>query len=515
MKVIVVEDEPNSLMGMKKAVESLDMEIALFTSSHAEEAMEIIAEHRPDLIVTDIMLPGMTGLDLVEHFAGEHYHPKVIVVSGYSDFEYAQRSIRFGAADYLLKPFDTEEFAEKVRKSLLLIRQEKDQVRYLHEQHTFAQMGNQLMRDNYLNDFCLKHTPLEEHLYQRLKLWNLAWLADYSYWVIVIDAKGFPDGRPAGKNDALQTFAIGNILGEMLAGYDETAFFKDSKQRWVVMTANAEVRESIHSVAEVVKRYQYIDLAIGISAAAHLFEQIHFGYQEAVRNFRMDSLSERTESPGDPDSSLSNGVTPDEMATLICRLDEESVARAVNRFVRDTVMLDGTQNRGDITRGVLNYLSQIHDSLSVKTGKELEEIPMSVWESFDECATLQEYQQVLRNYLTDLSRRLFAPKTNALVERAMEKMAVSYMEDITLSRVAEELSIHPVWLSQVFKKETGHTFTDYLAELRITRAKTLLRETSMKIYEIAAAVGYHDLQYFGTLFKKKTGETPKEFRYGK
>ncbi|ALS28722.1 AraC family transcriptional regulator [Paenibacillus sp. 32O-W] len=89
------------------------------------------------------------------------------------------------------------------------------------------------------------------------------------------------------------------------------------------------------------------------------------------------------------------------------------------------------------------------------------------------------------------------------------------MEDITLSKIAEELSIHPVWLSQVFKKETGQTFTDYLTDLRINRAKTLLRETSMKVYEIATAVGYNDLQYFGSLFKKKTGETPKAFRYGK
>ncbi|HUC94083.1 MAG TPA: response regulator [Paenibacillus sp.] len=516
MKVIVVEDEPNSLMGMKRAVESMEMDLSLFTSNHAEEAMGIIAEHRPDLIVTDIMLPGMTGLDLVEHFVGEHYQPKVIVVSGYSDFEYAQRSIRFGAVDYLLKPFHTEEFAEKVRKSLLQIRQEKEQNDHLQQQHTYAQMGNRLMRDNYLNDFCLKFTPLEEHIYQRLKLWNLAWLADQSYSIIVMDTKGYPDGKPIGRNYALQTFAIGNILNEVLANYAATVFFKDAKHRWVVITGNDKVQELTDSIVDSVQSYQKIELALGVSAKMELFEHIHSAYQDALKTFRIHSLSDHSEFFHESDSSESSGyVTPDQMVSLLCEQNEESIARAVNQFVRETVMLEGTASREDIIRGVLNYLSQIHVSLSEKTTKDLEEIPMSVWERFDECTTIQAYQQVLRDYLTNLSRQLFAPKMNAIVERALDKMAAAYMEDVTLSKVADELSIHPVWLSQVFKKETGQTFTDYLADLRINRAKTLLRETSMKIYEIAAAVGYNDLQYFGSLFKKKTGETPKEFRYGK
>ncbi|MFX8098759.1 helix-turn-helix transcriptional regulator, partial [Acinetobacter baumannii] len=77
------------------------------------------------------------------------------------------------------------------------------------------------------------------------------------------------------------------------------------------------------------------------------------------------------------------------------------------------------------------------------------------------------------------------------------------------------LSIHPVWLSQLFKKETGQTYLDYLTNARIKRAKQLLRETSMKIYEIAENIGYRDLKHFGHLFKKRTGRTPKEYRFGK
>ena len=89
------------------------------------------------------------------------------------------------------------------------------------------------------------------------------------------------------------------------------------------------------------------------------------------------------------------------------------------------------------------------------------------------------------------------------------------MEDLTLQIIADELSLHPVWLSQLFKKELGQTYVNFLTEKRIEKAKEMLRETSLKIYEIAESVGYHNLQHFGIVFKKHTGQTPKEYRYGK
>ncbi|WP_424768397.1 response regulator transcription factor [Paenibacillus sp. sgz302251] len=516
MKVILVEDEPNSLMGMKRAFEGMDTEVSLFTSNFAEEAMEIISEHKPELIVTDIMLPGMTGLDLIEHSIGEHYRPKIIIVSGYNDFEYAQRSIRFGAVDYLLKPFQTMEFSEKIRKALLLIQQEKEQSNYQQQQHTFARMGNQLMRDNYLTDFCMKHTPLDEHNYQRLKLWNLEWLADQSYSIFVLDTKGYPDGKPGGRNYALQTFAIGNILAEVLRECTQTVFFKDLKHRWIVITGNDHVPELMESIIYNVRRFQKIELAIGLSAKMEFFEHIHLAYLDAMRAFRIHSLSGPSEMSSECHSSESIGyMTPEQMASLLCEQNEESITRAVNQFIREMVMLEGTESGRDIIRGILNYLSEVHDSLRGLKSDYSGEIPMKLWETLEECSTIQDYQRVLSDHLISVSRKLFTPKINAIIERALEKISASYMEDITLSRIAEEISIHPVWLSQLFKKETGKTFTEYLADFRINRAKTLLRDTSMKVYEISTAVGYNDLQYFGTLFKKKTGETPKEFRYGK
>jgi two-component system, response regulator YesN len=117
LRLLLIEDEPDSLMGMKKAIDSLyNVEVELHTSNNAENAREVIFKYYPELIITDIMLPGISGLDLIEQVVNKDYQPKVIIVSGFDDFEYARRSIRFGAVDYLLKPYSTKEFTEKVNR---------------------------------------------------------------------------------------------------------------------------------------------------------------------------------------------------------------------------------------------------------------------------------------------------------------------------------------------------------------------------------------------------------------
>lgn len=114
-----------------------------------------------------------------------------------------------------------------------------------------------------------------------------------------------------------------------------------------------------------------------------------------------------------------------------------------------------------------------------------------------------------------LSAEISSSNVNAVIERAIQIISKKYMEDLSLQIIADELNLHPVWLSQLFKKETGQTYLDFLTGKRMEQAKKLLRETSLKIYEIAESVGYHDLQHFGSVFKKRVGQTPKEFRYGK
>jgi two-component system response regulator YesN len=516
LKLILIEDEPDSLMGMEKAVETIPMEFSVYLSNTAEKALEVIDNELPDLIVTDIMLPGMTGLDLVEQCQKEGYHPKIIIVSGYNDFEYARRSMHVGAMDYLLKPYETSELIEKVKKSLLMIQQEKSLNAQLKQQQAYAEIGNRSMRDSYLIDFCLKKTILEEHVYQRLRLWEIEWLANESFYLIIMDTKGYPDGKPSGGNFALQTFAIGNIVSELIKGHKPSILFKDPKNRWIMLTAIGNVTDFTTCIIDKVKQFHKIQLSLGVSSQMSKFENIHLAYREALTAFRIHSLSTESnvfyEQDHDANEDLSS---PAEMASIVCEKDEELIQLRVYRFIRKTISFEGKDKKEDIIRNTLNYLSDINVSLRETLSNDIEEIPMSVWESLDECNTLEEYEKIVSDYLIHLSKKISMSNMNSIIERAIQIISKRYMEDLSLQIIAEELSLHPVWLSQLFKKETGQTYIDFLTKTRMEQAKRLLRESSLKVYEIAEALGYHDIQHFGNVFKKRVGQTPKEFRYGK
>jgi YesN/AraC family two-component response regulator len=515
LKLIIIEDEPESLLGMKKAVETIDMEFTLLTSNNGEKALSIIQEEWPELIITDIMLPYMTGLELVEQVTNEDYKPQVIVVSGFNDFEYARRSIQVGAVDYLLKPFSTDEFTDKIRKALVTIREEQI---YFRESNKKAEIGIRSMRDDYLTNFCLKETPLEEHLYQRLCLWKIEWLANQTYSLLVMDTKGNPDGKPLGHAYSLETFAIGNIVHELLQDYAPSILFKDPQNRWVLLTGVEDVQELSEKIVVGLKRYQKLSLGVGISSRMPAFEYIHQAYAEAMKAFRLSALSDSSDyfyQENDDIYRSDETSSPSDMAASMLDKNEEKIYEGVQYFIRRTMMSEGTLRREDITRKILNYLSKVHICLSEATSKELEEIPMKVWEAFDEYKTLEECEYALGQYLVTLSKELTPQKSNSLVERALQIISIRYKEDLTLQVIADELLMHPVWLSQLIKKETGLTFLSHLTDRRMEQVKVLLRETSLKVYEIAESVGYQDLQHFGNVFKKRTGQTPKEYRYGK
>lgn len=515
MRLLLIEDEPDSLMGMKKAIGSQNVEVELHTSNNAEDAREVIFKHYPELIITDIMLPGISGLDLVEEVVNSDYQPKVIIVSGFDDFDYARRSIRFGAVDYLLKPYSTTEFTEKVNRTLSMIKEEKEHLQYTEQQKSFEEMGTRSMRDSYLVEFCLKRTPLEEHLYHRLCLWNIDWIANKSFSLLIFDVKGYPDGKPFTEENHLNTFVIGNIMQDVIRDHIHSLLFKDPKNRWVLLTNIEDPEEIARSIHKTVKEYQNIVLAIGISTKVSSFEEMHAAYSSTLKEFQISSLTNRKDF-AKTDHLMSTDLTAARhLASLVINRDEDSIRQVLKAFFQQVILLDGLGSRDDITRKTLNYLSQILASISEQTSKELKDIPMSVWEKVDECTTLEEYEEVLSEYLTSVGHEVSTHAANSIIERAIQMIHSSYMEDLSLQIIADELSLHPVWLSQLFKKETGQTYMDFLTETRINKAKTLLRETSMKVYEIAESVGYHNLQHFGTIFKKRTSQTPKEYRYGK
>lgn len=522
LDILLIEDEIEVLEGLATALRQLTQGAGrILAIGNAEDAREMIGAMRPRLIITDIVLPGMSGLELLEEVKRiPGYAPKVVVISSYNEFAYAQRSLQLGALDYVLKPFDKAEFSLKISGILALIREEDRERSELQHQIEHSRMGTKVLMDQYILSFCTKKTQLQEHIYHRLQLWDLTWLTTSPYRLLAFGPDG--DVPERDKEVELQLFSVGNVAGETLQRFQPSYLLKNVHNRWLVITACAEVEPLIEAIQHNVWKYQKLELFVGVSRAMFSFQSLSDAYEQAIQAYRWAAANRRPALFYAEMADGQEGGAPDDVneacAAMLMNGDREGIALNVGRKVDQLVRFTHVQHRKQLAQSCLDWIMDIQTLVNAKTGTNMDQIPLVLWEKLERAETMETVKHDLTEYFYELADKM-APHAagtgNAMIEQAMAIIAADEELDLSLNALAERLALHPVWLSHLFKKETGQNFSDYMIDLRIQKAKKLLRESNLKVYEIAARIGYQDLQHFGKIFKKRTGMSPKEFRYGK
>ncbi|MFK7692004.1 response regulator [Paenibacillus sp. HJGM_3] len=521
MHVVIVEDEKEILAGMTEVMaELVDGLDHVHAFDNAEEAILHIQDHAPEVIITDIVLPHASGLELIERVVTKTYQPKTIIVSGYNHFEYAQQGIRLGVQDYILKPFDKQRFRSVVLGMIEAVREE-DEARK-HRDPAASELGAKALRDKFLHGLCLQTTALHEHVYHRLMFWSLEWLAATDYAVIAIDAAGH--GRSRAEQEAdLISFAIGNIVDDIIREFTPSVLFRNARNQWCLIAGAADTDRLTEEVAEKIALYNKTTVRIGISVPAGGVQSLATAYEQALQALQVCSLSKgRTKqyyAELHTRTSLHTGAkgqqtSPEHIAQAMLAADAATLTAAVEALLRELALRLRTPDLRELSRAGLEWLAELHASLASRVESSLHHVPLELWEALDRCDSFESLQACMSEYVVQLARKINSTTSHFIIEKAKQLIEKRYAEPITLQGIAETLSIHPVWLSQLFKRECGVNFVDYLADVRIEQAKRLLRDSELKIYEIVRAVGYQDLQHFGQIFKKKTGLSPKDYRMG-
>ncbi len=524
MNITIVEDELEILHGIESCLK--DKSVGnIFAYDNAEDALDNIQRIQPEIIITDIVLPRMSGLDLIVQSKSPRYQPKVVVISSYSNFEYAQRSLKLGAIDYLLKPIDVRELSQKVDALAELIEEETHRFNDIRDRHIVTQQGAQYLKEKFVRSLCMQKTALHEYIVLRLQMWNLSWLCEQSCVVIMFDCRGMHI-RHNEKELEIKSFAIHNIVSEILEHYPRTALFKNALHQWVLITADDE-HELIETIRKAVREYQRYDLVFGISDRTHAFESLSEAYEQSVQAYQYAAMNReqgilyyhelRFESDGR--SSPSPTETIDQ---AILEGDVQAVREHMEAALRSFAQSDEWQSWREFTHKCYGWLIDIIARLSLIMNGNFNDSPIELWKTVEACESLEDLEAAVGSHLEEITLQcvpllLQSNESHGhfIIERTKKLLEERYGEPIIQQTLAEELQIHPVWLSQLFKKETGRNFLDYLTEIRMEKAKEMLRGSNQKIYEIANAIGYRDIQYFRKLFKKWTGYTPKEYRYGK
>lgn len=525
MNILIVEDEPQILLALREFVEQSDIEATtVHTTDNAEDALQWIERCRPEMIITDIVLPRMDGLDMLARIQKEAYHPKVLVISSFRHFDYARKSLQLGAVDYMLKPLIREEVVAKIGAVGDMIRKESQMSERRKHEQPFARLGTETMKGKFLLSLCLNRTPLHDHIDHRLHVWELHWLARRPYRAMVL-AKTMQDGGSDAKSDQdihLQHFAIGNIAQELAAEYTPSVVLPGLHHDWIVLIAEEIAHEFLEQLASHVRAFGRMELDAGVSEAMHSFQAVHSGYEQARAALKTVLLRKdrRIAYYGTAcDEPVDRAGTGAALAVHMLNDDKERIAPLVRRFLAGVIRLPEVKGAGDLSTKCFEMLLDLQNELHARTGLSLDGVVMQLWDQLDRCESVEDFEQLIvacvNEWTADIGSRADTAMENVYIQEARRIIGQSYADNINLASVAEQINIHPVWLSRLFKSETGQTFLEYLTNVRMEHAKALLRTPGYKVYEVAQLTGYQDLQYFGKVFKKRIGVTPNQYRQGK
>ena len=548
VKLFLVEDEIVMRDGIKRQInwEKEDIEF-VGEASDGELAWPMILETKPDILLTDIKMPFMDGLELSALVRKELPDTAIIILSGYDEFVYAQQAVSLGVTDYLLKPLPPGKLLECIRRVQEKIEQERAQPENNAWSEELAREQkdaekNLLFRALVTNDRSLKEIlAMADHLGIHIS-------ARY-YSVILMTVRGKENAMPS---EQLRTELA--AIPEQIPGW---IFFDRNENGFAMIgTANSEEevsdtqKELIRRLKECVEKDAEHTWFIGAGRTVGRISDIGKAYNSAnkalssrfITGMNRVVTADETDSVKKDLSGLQVSPLPAEERVSekdAAALDiDQAVTNDNSRKMLEEYLRTGTleeaepfleglfQSIGEDNLNSYLLLTYLSMDMYFTMVRFLKDMGRQVNEIDKKCGDINSLlkgritAEQARSYLTSYLKEVIALRDHNTEKRygKILRQAVSYIdthfdqEDISLNRVAQTVGMSPNHFSSIFSQELGTTFIEYLIGKRMERAKELLRTTQLRSSEVAYRVGYRDPHYFSSTFKKIQGMTPREYR---
>lgn len=524
LKVIIADDERLicRLVQTLADWDSLGMEVVAM-AENGLEALELVQSERPDLLITDIRMPGCDGLELI--CSAKQIMPdlEVVIISGYAHFEYAQSAMKYGAGYYLLKPIKQTELMETLEKIRERCEARLEARTAMDRQHQNSQKDLSRIRESLVKDLLSKHAvELTEEILRDSYHVNTAG-GMYQVFMVKMDGQMNQIGRSS--MEAMQE-KIGSIFNHVLSPvcHDMLLYFQ-AYTGYGVMNYDSsrkdEVRRGLRECLSQleIKRNLLGPLAFSISLGTAVESPGQMASSlESARNAMMERLVEgkgRLLESVPPGSGMGKQNLLDKYVKImehsVDGLSTEEAGEASRMLETESMGIDNICGR-ELLELVLSAgrLFIARTALS-----NVEEIQREFEESCSLCGTAGELFGLLgriQDKLLNEARELRSSEAARPIRIAKQYVMQHFQEPITLETVCEDIGFSVNYFSMLFKRETGEGFAKYLTRVRIEEAKTLLRETSLPVAEICEKVGYSDRKHFTHTFHKATGLNPAEYR---
>ncbi|WP_208585515.1 response regulator transcription factor [Gracilibacillus suaedae] len=491
MNVFIIEDEYWALLELQTLLISYQLHHNIYFFDNGEDALDKLSEITPDLVITDITMPGIDGLQLVEQIKQFDHRIECVLLTVHDTFEYAKKGIQLGVAEYILKPIKKKALFNTIDQMLEKIRQNK-QLEAEKQHWSISKLLFQSIKQNNNNVESFDNQPFL-FVYILLGNWkapvsqindmeteeiNDLFRADKQCWFLSIDEQRKVLLIPSENNLYMETTAI-NELYQYVKRFGQVH----------ICTCIKSDQTSLHEVYQAVEKRMNKEKLFGESTFLNHYHQQHEkDIQSLWDTVRIMERKLRT---------YQFALIPEQIKKLIDKIQQKKIPqKQLFRFL------------ADMYYAIIYKLQQ-----STSNVVNIDNID----EYFDQLDALVFYDQ-LENWLVDLmnhisrelSHKEIAPKH--LIPKVKEWVEEAYSNNITFQQFAEEHHVSLSYLSREFKEQTNMTFSEYLTNVRIKKAKELFDSGVKKTVEVGALVGYNDPKHFRSVFKKITGKTPKSYR---
>jgi len=489
-------------------------------ASDGEMALPLIEELRPDILITDIKMPFMNGLELSAIVRRQLPDTKIILISGHDEFDYARQAVRIGVEDYCLKPISAADLIRLLHEVSEKIDREAEQKRELDRLTKSVTERERLSREELVSQLCggLIATAEAVEIASELQVPLIA-----RYYAVVLTDFQAEREQHAGLPSAMGE--VQEAIGEIIRKHADFLVCKRSRTEriWVLKSDQREQLQYIcdtfgDSLRSVEASCGY-SITIGVGSIQNRLQGVHASFIEAeddkhwrkITRQHRSNLLERSGTVGQ-DIFLDRDAFID-FLTLGSR---EQAAPYIRRFTEGLRQIEwqstlfGYYALTDLTLAVLNKARKLYrnaDSIEESIDEMRRMInKVQSWE--DACAYLTRLANLFWQWRADAAGRY-----GDLIALVKGYVLDHYSKvELSLQDAANHVNVSPSHLSKIFSQETGQTFIDFLMKTRIRKAMELLISTNAKSYEVAFQVGYNDPSYFSNLFKRVTGMTIREFR---
>jgi len=530
IKVLIVDDEVMFRIGVKSCIKWNNYGYELIgEAENGEQALQIIKTKKPDIVFTDIKMPVMDGLELTKAIVRDYPGIIVVILSCYNDFEYVKEALKLGARDYILKlsmkPDDLVELLLKFKEMIVRQKLEKEQEDAIRQEFN---VNINKLKEEFLKRILFEKNNLAPVEFDK-KAEVLGLRIRYnSNFVILIMIDDYLNALEVIKDERLFEFAFINIANEITNKYaaGEVIRIKDRLFACIASIENCSKGESSNIIAKIIrdinlstKKYLNYTISAGSSSNSGNINEIHKLYSEASAaldkgfyygNEYFGYYAERCKNV-----DLNYSIDLETEGKLMHALETNNIKEVIE-LLHLIFKCFNDDYPPEHVRAVAKEIIYIFNRSLKNYGGNLfnifNENPMNIINNANTMRTIQSWFEGFAESVVHKINELKGNYFRGEIIKVVDYIKANMHKSISLKDAARIANMSEKYFCVLFKKETGKNFVDYVNDEKVNRAKELLKNPDIKIYEVAQLAGFTNEGYFSKIFKKYSGYTPQEYK---